>query len=208
MIIDSRSRNSISIAAAVAACARFDFAWVILLFLLHVVNIILLFVVCRWLYEARDRWKKWNFTMKRQWIMLSQMLSMRQCCIKNAYQKCITRLRVTFSTRCSFQFGIIFALINDASCDSVLFLVIWKKKNKWYMHFIRPAASFRFSRGHILLSHFPLWLHIYLFIYFPSSTSFCAMPILFLFVLQSIAIYLLYVHKKARALSYLFASCS
>lgn len=96
------------------------------------------------------------------------------------HSKCISKMyyrrRFTFSflsIRYTSQFGIIFALINDSPCDSVLFSTILYI----CMHSIRPAAYLpsAFLGARFAITFSIMTSYIYLFIYF-SSSSFGAMP--------------------------------
>lgn len=123
--------------------------------------------------------------MKRQWIMFIQVFSiaLHRKCISKMYYRCACIVLLFFAPSHSlpahFLVGWlclgIFVLINDSSCDSVLFSEC--------MHFIRPAAYlpsvFLRMPFFLLLSVFPLWLHIYLFIFLLILCNSRAMPILF-----------------------------
>lgn len=127
--------------------------------------------------------------MKRQWIMLRKELSLQQYCIQNAYQKCITEDDSPFflSIRYTFQFGIIFALINDSPCDSVLFSTILYI----CMHCIRPAAYLpsAFLGARFAITFSIMTSYIYLFIFLLRHSVPChANP--FLIRSQSLSIFM------------------
>lgn len=133
------------------------------------------------------------------------------------HSKCISKMyyrrRFTFfpfSIRYTFQFGIIFALINDSPCDSVLFSTILYI----CMHCIRPAAYLpsAFLGARFAITFSIMTSYIYLFIFLLRHSVPChANP--FLIRSQSLSIFMgiwmcecvcLYESE----LSYLFAICS